>query len=86
MAVATLIAVRPVIVDGHTVDPGSAFTVPAKHAPALLATGEAAVGPEAAASYAAIYPTPYRGPGHPLHWPGIAGLLGEARPSRPARP
>jgi len=86
MPVATLIAVRPVIIDGQTLPPGSVFTVPEEHAAALLHTGEAAASHQAAASYTAIYPLPARGPGHPLHRPGIAGLPGEARPSRPARP
>jgi hypothetical protein len=37
MTVATLIAVRPVLVDGHTLAPGSPFTVDAEHAAALMA-------------------------------------------------
>jgi len=55
MTVANLIAVRPILVDGRKLPPGSLFTVDAEHAPALLATGEAATSPIAAASYGVIY-------------------------------
>ena len=71
MSITTLIAVRPVLVEGQRLAPGSVFTVPEEHAPALIATGEAAASAKAAASYAAIYPIPPRpraghhGP-HPL--------------------
>ena len=78
MPVATLIAVRPVIIDGQTLPPGSVFTVPEEHAAALLHTGEAAASHQAAASYTAIYPLPARGPGH--------RSTGPASPDCPARP
>ena len=81
MTVATLIAVRPILVDGRKLPPGSLFTVDAEHAPALLATGEAATSPIAAASYGVIYPIPPAGApgvtGRP-RWPhGVSGLLDE---------
>lgn len=70
MSITTLIAVRPVLVEGQRLAPGSVFTVPEEHAPALIATGEAAASAKAAASYAAIYPIPPCG-----HGPGTTGRI-----------
>ncbi len=67
MAVATLMAIRPVLVDGHKLAPGDVFTVPEADAPALLRTGEAASSAAAAASAAVAYPIPPSGP------PGVTG-------------
>jgi len=67
MAVATLIAVRPVLVDGQRLDPGTVFTVPETDAPALLATGEAATSAVQAASYGVLFPIAAAGP------PGVTG-------------
>ena len=73
---ATLIAVRPIIQDGRTLDPGTVFTVDAEHASALLRSAHAATSPVQAASYGVLWPVPSdEGHRHRPVWPhGVDGF------------